>query len=139
MEKYEDIINLPHHISKTHPPMPLISRAAQFAPFAALTGYGSAVKETARLTQKRKELDESEKSVLSEKLNLVAEQIEKCPEVTITYFCPDDKKVGGAYFTLTGNVKKIDNFNQTVCLTDGTNIAIQEIFKIESELFPEHQ
>lgn len=132
---YDDMIHLPHPVSKKHPPMPLMDRAAQFAPFAALTGYKDAVKETARLTDKRKELEEDEKAMLSEKLNLVAERMEECPKITITYFRSDGKKEGGAYLTVTGYVKRIDEYERKVCFTDGTKISIEEIFKIESEMF----
>lgn len=135
---YDDIINLPHHVSPKHPHMPLMDRAAQFAPFAALTGHDAAVKETARLTDRRQELDEYEKAALSDKLNLVAEQIEDCPEITITYFKPDNKKDGGAYLTVTGDLKKIDDYQRTVCMTDGTNIPIEEILVIESEIIPKY-
>lgn len=129
---YDDIINLPHHVSKTHPHMPIIDRAAQFSPFAALTGYDTAVKETARLTDRRIELDEYEKEALREKLNLIVEMIDEKPEVTITHFQPDTKKNGGAYLSITGRVKKIDEYERVVCLTDGAKIAIDEIFAIEN-------
>lgn len=134
MGNYDDIINLPHHVSTTHPQMSLIDRAAQFAPFAALVGYDAAVKETARLTNKRIELDEYEKEALNERLRFVADWMEERPEITITYFQPDDKKDGGAYMTVTGCVKKIDDYQGIVCLTDGTKIPIEEIFEIECEL-----
>lgn len=134
MGNYDNIINLPRHISTTHPHMPLIDRAAQFAPFAALVGYDAAVKETARLTNKRIELDEYEKEALNERLRFVADWMEERPEITITYFQPDDKKDGGAYMTVTGCVKKIDDYQGIVCLTDGTKIPIEEIFEIECEL-----
>ncbi|MEF9942175.1 MAG: YolD-like family protein [Lachnospiraceae bacterium] len=135
MKNYDDMLNLPHPVSKKHPPMQQMDRAAQFAPFAALTGYGDAIKETARLTDRQKELDQYEKDRLNEKLNLVAERIKECPEITITYFEPDGKKDGGAYLTVTGYVKKIDEYKRNVCFTDGTKIAIEEIFEIESKLF----
>lgn len=134
---YDDIISLPHHVSGTRSHMPLIDRAAQFAPFAALTGYDAAVKETARQTDRRMELDEYEKEALSEKLRLVAEQIDGCPEITITYFRPDDKKDGGAYVTVNGRVKKIDDFEKIVYMTDGTRVAIEEILVIEGEFLPQ--
>lgn len=134
MESYDDMINLPHSVSAKHPHMPLIDRAAQFSPFAALTGYDAAVKETARLTDRRIELDEYEKDVLNEKLCIVAERIEERRKITITYFKPDDKKAGGAYVIVTGCVKKIDDYEHIVCLTDGTKIAIGEILEIEGEL-----
>lgn len=132
---YDDIIHLPHHVSAKHPHMPLPDRAAQFSPFAAVVGYDAAVKETARLTDRRVELDEYEKERLNEKLNLVAEWIEERPEITITYFQPDAKKTGGVYVTATGCLKKIDDYEHIVCLTDGTKIVIEEIIEIEGELF----
>lgn len=135
IQNYDDIINRSHPVSKKHPPMPLIDRAAQFAPFAALTGYGDAVKETARLTDRRKELEEYEKDALSEKLCLIAAQIEECPEITITYFQPDGKKDGGIYLTVTGCIKKMDDFNRVIIMTDGSRIAMEEIFEIESDRF----
>ncbi|MEF9839741.1 MAG: YolD-like family protein [Lachnospiraceae bacterium] len=134
-QNYDDIIHLPHPVSKKHSPMSRMDRAAQFAPFAALTGYGDAVKETARLTDRRKELDEYEKEALSEKMSLVAERMKEHPQITITYFRPDDKKNGGIYLTVTGCVKKIDAYNRAVCMTDGTKIAMEEIIEIESKLF----
>ncbi|MEG0805886.1 MAG: YolD-like family protein [Lachnospiraceae bacterium] len=135
MNNYDDIIQLPHPVSKKHPPMSIWDRAAQFAPFSALTGYGEAVRETARQTNRKKELDESEKERLREKLNFIADKIKESPEVTITYFCPDEKKDGGFYECITGHVKKIDNYNRIVCMMDGTGIAIEEILEIESKQF----
>lgn len=134
-DNYDDMIDLPHHVSKKHLPMPFMKRAAQFAPFAALSGHNEAIKETARLTRKRKELDEDKKDTLRKKLNLVAQRIEECPKITITYFQPDEIKNGGAYLSIKGYVKKIDEYERNVCLSDGTKIAIDEIFEIESELF----
>lgn len=136
---YDDIINLPHHVSTTRPHMSVIDRAAQFSPFAAVVGYDAAVKETARLTDRRVELDEYEKDTLNEKLNIVAEHIEERPEIAITYFKPDDKKAGGAYVTVTGCVKKIDDYDHIVCLTDGAKVPIEEIIEIEGELLHEHR
>ncbi|MEG2923711.1 MAG: hypothetical protein RR848_04485 [Oscillospiraceae bacterium] len=138
MNNYDDIINLPHHVSTAHPQMSILDRAAQFSPFAALTGYDDAVKETARLTDTRIELDEYKKTILNERLRLVADCIEEYPEITITYYKPDSKKNGGAYITVTGCVKKIDDFEKTVYMTDGMVISIEEIFEIESDLFQEH-
>lgn len=134
MENYDDIINLPHHVSATHSQMSLIDRAAQFSPFAAVVGYAASVKETARLTNRRVELDEYEKDALNEKLNIVAEHMEERPEITITYFKPDDKKAGGVYVTVTGCVKKMDDYEHIVCLTDGAKVPIEEIIEIASEL-----
>lgn len=127
---YDDIINLPHHVSKSHPQMSIHDRAAQFSPFAALTGYDGAIKETARLTNKRMELDETWKNVLDEKLRIIHEQLSSQPEIEITYFQPDEKKTGGAYISATGIVRKIDRYEQTVVMQDGTRIPIEEIIEI---------
>ena len=104
--RYADIINLPHHVSKTRPQMPIADRAAQFSPFAALTGYDSAIEETGRLTDSFIELDESRKAVLNEKLQSMLKNIKEQPEVAITYFQPDEKKNGGSYINISGVVKK---------------------------------
>lgn len=128
---YDDIINLPHPTSPRHPRMSAIDRAAQFSPFAALSGHEAAVKETARLTDRRVELTEGAKSELDMTLRLIAEHLPEHPEVSITYFEPDGKKDGGAYRTAIGTVKKIDNFLRTVILTDGQQISIDDIYGIE--------
>jgi len=133
--KYDDILNLPHHVSATRPRMPAADRAAQFAPFAALTGYDAAVKETARLTDAQLELDEYEKEALNDKLRVIDENLESAPEVTITYFLPDGKKAGGAYVTASGTVKKIDEYERFVIMDGGRRIPIDEIAGIESDLF----
>lgn len=130
MSKYDDIINLPHHVSKTHPHMSMIDRAAQFSPFMALVGYGDEVKETERLTDVRIEIDEGEKEILNEKLLLIAENLHERPFAAITYFRPDIKKDGGEYVTAEGNVKKINEYEKTVTMTDGTVIQIEEIIGI---------
>ena len=135
--KYVDIIGLPHHTSPTRPRMSVSARAAQFAPFAALTGYGAAVDETARITDDRIVLDENAKAMLDGKLQIIAEHLNDLPEVTFTYFEPDKKKSGGAYCSVTGQVKEIDEFARIVKLEDGTKIPIQQIYGIESELFTE--
>lgn len=132
---YDDIINLPHHVSPTHPHMSASDRAAQFAPFAALTGYEAAVKETARLTDKRLELDEGEKEVLNERLQIIADRIKEYPEIAVTYFQPDSKKDGGAYVTAISAVKKIDKYERVVVMTDGTTISIDEIISIDGQIF----
>ena len=132
---YDDIIHLPHHVSSVHPPMPVSDRAAQFAPFAALTGHGEAIKETARLTDKRVELDENAKAVLDEKLRMVQEMMAQRPEITVTYFLPDEKKAGGRYVSATGNVKKIDLYNHLIVMTDGLRIPLSEVFEIEGGIF----
>lgn len=130
--KYDDIINLPHHISKKHPPMTLEARAAQFAPFAALTGYGDEIRETARLTNRRIELDEEAKSILDNKIKIILEQISQRPTVSITYFIPDLKKDGGKYITTSGIIKKIDEYKQVIVLEDKTEIPTNEIIDIYS-------
>lgn len=135
MNPYDDIINLPHHTSTSHPRMSAHDRAAQFAPFAALTGYDSAIGETARLTNTRVELDECSKADLNEKLYIVQDQIDQQPEVSITYFQSDKRKAGGAYITATGFVKKIDEYQRSVVMQDDTKIPIDDIFEIDGELF----
>lgn len=134
LHRYDDIINLPHHVSESRPRMSAINRAAQFSPFAALTGYEDAIKETARLTDMRIELDELAKAVLDEKLRIIREQLSGKPEITITYFLPDEDKAGGSYITTNGVVKKIDVHDKTVVLQDGTRIAIEEIINITGDI-----
>ena len=135
--KYDDIINLPHHVSKKHPQMSLHDRAAQFSPFAALTGHKEAINETARLTDEKQILSEDVIAKLNEQLNLIKENIGTNQTVTITYFVPDDKKSGGAYISHIGVVKKIDEYNHTVVLTDKTVIPIEQISDIQSDIFSE--
>lgn len=133
--KYEDIINLPHHVSKTRPQMPMSDRAAQFAPFAALTGYDDAVKETGRLTDDKIELEESSLNELNAKIQLLRENLADAPEVTFTYFRPDDRKDGGAYLTITGTVKKLDDYERLLVLQDGTKVPIDDILDISGDIF----
>ncbi len=135
--RYDDLIHLPHHVSGKHPQMSMEGRAAQFSPFAALTGYGEAVAETARLTDRRVELDDDAKSLLNDKLQLLQDHIDERPEATFTFFRPDEKKRGGAYTTLSGRVKRVDGFARQVVLTDGKALAIDEIIQIEGELLRE--
>lgn len=132
---YEDIINLPHHRSSKHPHMPRHNRAAQFSPFAALTGHDAAVREVARTTDKRVELDEYLKADLNERLCIVQEYIKDKPEVSIVYFEEDNLKEGGRYLTATGFVKKIDEYEELVVMEDGKKILIKDIFEIDCELF----
>jgi len=134
-EKYDDIIHLPHHVSKIRPPMTAIDRAAQFSPFAALTGYDAAVKEAARLTDKRVELDEYMKDALSHKLQTIEERLKEHLEIAISYFQPDAKKNGGAYVKAIGTAKKIDLYERLVVMTDGTMISIDEIISIDGQIF----
>lgn len=134
-EAYDDIISLPHHVSTKHSPMTTIDRAAQFSPFAALTGYESAIKETARLTDERITLDESVKNVLSNRLQIMADRIKEHPEITVIYFQPDARKNGGAYITAVGSVKKIDEYERIVVMANGTIIPIDEILSIDGQIF----
>ena len=128
---YADIIDLPHHVSRTHPPMPMLNRAAQFAPFAALTGYDAAVEETARLTEDEVYLDTSEIEVLNEKLTRIENLLPQHPEVQITYFLPDEKKAGGSYETTAGPVKKIDHIAQNLLMESDERIPFARIIAIE--------
>ena len=132
---YEDIVNLPPHISKKHPQPSMMDRAARFAPFAAITGYEEMVLEEARVTEERVDLDEGALSLLNEKLNMIQEFLDEEPEVTITYFEPDKKKSSGAYVSITGTVKRIDEYEHLVILIDGKKIRIEEIYALESDLF----
>lgn len=132
--KYDDIINLPHHVSAGHPQMTLSERAAQFAPFAALTGHNAAIQETARYTDSFAELDEDRKELLDEKLRELALRLQEEDaqerEVEITYFRPDLKKSGGSYVTVRGRVKKIDGYKHQILLEDGTVIDMEYLFDI---------
>lgn len=132
---YDDIIDLPHHVSQTHPRMSAIDRAAQFSPFAALTGHFAAIKETARLTDRKIEPDEHAKSLLDMKQRILSEAIAEHPEVTVTYFKPDERKSGGEYLTLTGKLKKINEYERILILVNGERIPFDDILDIESELF----
>ena len=135
MEKYREIIDLPHHVSRTRPRMPMSDRAAQFAPFAALTGYDSAIRETGRLTDERIELDEEALTALDMKYQLLMDALDDEPEVTITYFQPDERKAGGKYITATSAVKKVDDFERRITMQDGTKIPMDDILSIGGELF----
>ncbi|TGE37005.1 hypothetical protein E4K67_18125 [Desulfosporosinus fructosivorans] len=132
---YDDIINLPHHVSTTRPHMTTIDRAAQFSPFAALTGYDAAIKETARLTDERVKLDEYMKDALSDRLQIIADRIKEYSEIAITYFQPDAKKNCGTYVTAISTAKKIDKYERVVVMTDGTAIPIDEIISIDGQIF----
>ena len=131
MGKYDDIIDLPHHVSTTRRRMSMQERAAQFQPFRALTGYEDAVRETARLTDERVELTEDEKSLLDARLQKLADKINSHPLVTITYFQPDQKKVGGAYVCVTSQLKKIDDFAGVLVLQGGERIVMEDILDIQ--------
>ena len=132
--RYDEIINLPRHVSKTRPQMSMQNRAAQFSPFAALTGYDDAIKETGRLTDEKIEMDEDRKAALDMKQAYLIEMIDEQPEISITYFLPDTKKSGGAYVTVTGNLKRFDEYERLLILTDGMKIPMDDIADIESDL-----
>lgn len=130
MKNYDDIINLPYHRSTKYPRMPIIDRAAQFSPFAALTGYEEAIKETERPVDERIQLSEDAIVKLDEQLQLVAGKADKQPPVEITYFVPDERKTGGKYVTVRGNIKKIDQLKKIIVLQGEKIIPINEIIDI---------
>lgn len=129
---YKDIIHLPRRISPVHAPMPRNLRAAQFAPFAALAGYGEVIRECGRLTEERKELSEEFAEELRRKLNTLARQIPERPSLQITWFEPDKKKAGGAYRGTAGRLKNLDLRRRRLELDDGTSIPIDDIVEIET-------
>lgn len=131
MNNYDDIINMPHHVSKTRKPMSLQNRSAQFAPFSALTGYDEKVREVARETSRKIELDDGIKLMLNEKLCLIKNDIKLRPRVTITYFARDSKKKGGQYKTITSNVKIVDEVYKRIVLIDNTIISFDNIIDIK--------
>ena len=135
MNQYEDIINLPHHVSPSRPQMPMSDRAAQFAPFAALTGYNAAIKETGRLTDEKIELDEEALTALDMKYQFLMDALDDAPEVTITYFQPDERKAGGKYVSAVGVVRKVDDFERRITMQDGAKIPMDDILSIDGELF----
>ena len=130
MSRYDDIINLPRHVSPTRQRMSMHDRAAQFAPFAALVGYDDAVAETARLTESRPELDEQEQQAINERLAYIVNHIHEQPNVHIKYFVPDEHKSGGAIIEVSGKVKKISATDGTIVLTDGCIIPIADVMDI---------
>ena len=134
-EKYNDIINLPHHKSKTRKQMSMIDRAAQFSPFAALTGHEDAINGTGRIVYEKTDLDENAKSVLNEKLQMISDFINDSPVITVTYYKPDIRKKGGAYVSYTGNVIKIDINRRVLVFSDMSEIIIDDISEIESDIF----
>ena len=133
--QYDDIINLPHHISTAHTHMSLHDRAAQFLPFAALTGYDDAIKETGRLTQERISLSENEIESLNERLYILSQEQDSHPKISVTYFVPDEKKAGGAYETAEGYVKRIDGYRGVLVLTDGLEILMEDMIELDGEIF----
>ena len=127
--KYDSILHLPHHVSATRAPMPMSDRAAQFSPFAALTGFDAAIAETGRLTQEKNELDEEQLCLLNRKLQLLMDDPAE-REVTLTFFRPDSRKDGGAYVTVTGFLKKVDSYERIIVMTDGTKIPMEDVCHI---------
>lgn len=127
---YDDIIHLPHHVSEKRSQMSGIDRAAQFSPFAALTGFGAAITETGRLTDSRIELDEYAKAALNEQFLRIQESLDAHPTVSVTFFQPDERKSGGAYLSITGAVKKIDEYERIVVMIDGQKVPIDGIVEI---------
>ena len=134
-DKYDSIMNLPHHVSKTRPQMPMSDRAAQFAPFAALTGYDSVIKEIGRLTDEKIELDEEALTALDMRYQILIDALDDKPEITITFFKADEHKKGGKYLAVTGTVKKIDAFERLIVMQDGVKIPMDDVLSIEGKLF----
>lgn len=134
MTNYESIINLPHHVSRTRKPMDMMSRAAQFAPFAALTGHDAAIQETARQTTEQLDQSAEQLEEMSRKLNY-ALSLSDAPLLIITYFQPDSRKSGGAYVTIEGKVKSIDEYSNLMILADDNRIPLSAILSIDSPCF----
>jgi len=133
--KYKDIINLPHHVSTVHPPMSARDRAAQFSPFAALTGYDAAIRETARYVSEEIQLDADEESLLNEKIVMLHDRAGEHPEIRLCYFEPDEKKAGGAYINATGQLKRVDPLRHRIIFNDGLEIEFKHIYSLESDFF----
>jgi len=131
LNRYDDMILLPHHVSSVHPRMPVRDRAAQFSPFAALNGYEEAIQETGRLTTEQIELNEDATEILNEKLIELKNRLPDSPRAEITYFVPDGHKEGGAYVTVSGIVKSIDGYARTLAMQDGLRIPLEDITDIE--------
>ncbi len=134
-DEYGDIIDLPHHQSKKRPHMSLSDRAAQFAPFAALRGYEDEISETARQTDKKLELDNDTAALLNERLHIIIESIKSEPEISLTYFIPDNKKEGGKYVSSTGKVRRVDEIQRFIQFKDETKISIDNLLRIEGKIF----
>lgn len=132
---YDDIIHLSHPTSKNRPRMSIHDRAAQFSPFAALSGHAAAIAETARLTDRKLELDEDTKAELDRRQAILLEHISERPEITVTWFRPDERKEGGAYITTTGRLKKLDEADRILILTDDTRIPLEAVVSLESDSF----
>lgn len=133
--RYDDIINLPHPVSKNHRPMSRENRAAQFSPFAALTGYDAAIDEAARYTERQAELDEQAKAALDEKLRILQEHLPSQPQVDIIYFSPDLLKEGGHYSFHSGELSRIDSYECSLLFSDGFRVSLSDIYSIDSPIF----
>lgn len=136
--KYDDILRLPHHVSASRKPMSMTARAAQFAPFAALSGYDAEVREAGRLTDQPIESDEYEQEALNARLQLLAHHLQEKWTVSAVYFQPDESKEGGAYVTLTGTVRKICVAERRLILTDGAVIPLDGLIALDGEPFAAH-
>ena len=128
--KYGDIINLDYYVSKKHPQMSIMNRAAQFAPFAALTGYSDEISEASRIVDNKLELDDDSINDLNNKLLLINNNIKDKPKVSIIYFVPDKKKKGGKYIKIINNIRKIDLINDKIIFINKNKINISNIIKI---------
>ena len=135
IDKYQDIINLPHHVSKNHPQMSRYERAAQFAPFAALSGYEDIIKEEGRLTDNRIEINEEAKFILDRKMQILMNSIDKKPFISVTYFVPDERKSGGEYVSINECIKKIDVLKQIIVTENGIVVPVIEIVDMQGEIF----
>lgn len=136
-EEYSDIFDRPHHVSSKRVPMSRANRAAQFSPFAALTGYDDLVAESARVTDEKHELGEYELEQLNSRIYYLRDHLSEEPEASITYFQADERKDGGSYVSFTGSVKKIDEYSKSLVLSNGTTILFQDIYAIEAPCFME--
>lgn len=135
IDKYRDMLYMSHHVSNKRPKMAISDRAAQFSPFAALTGHDAAIKETSRLTERKIELEESEKVLLDEKLRILSANIKDSPDIRIKYFEADELKSGGKYINIHGSVSKIDYYNRIVHFDNGINVNFDDIYEIDGEIF----
>ena len=133
--KYDDMIGLGHHVSRTHPPMARIKRAAQFASFDALTGFGAVINEAGRETEEKKDLSEDEIDMINARLAVIEQHIKEQPNIAVTYFLPDKKKAGGRYVTVSGNIRKLDGTGHRIIMADGTSIPIDNVRYIKGQLF----
>ena len=133
--KYDKIIGMQHHVSRNHPQMSMYQRAAQFAPFAALTGHDAAIRETARLTDSQIELGDENNEILNRRFSIIRDHLKDTPEITVTFFQPDEKKVGGSYESYTSCIKNIDDYEQQLVMIDGKKITLSSILDIDGKLF----